>query len=166
MTREIAALDRNKNVVRLNATSHSFISRRNSRRGSLNPDTGDWVWSEDEEEDEEEEQNDAENQNDDEDSDEDAVVHIASPEEKARRQQAIEMANQSTSSSDDETEKHSKSSLAKITESKVSEHSEETEKLSQFHLFEQTNRDILNSTNRPTFPPDSHSNPWWVCRAS
>ncbi|XP_018496035.1 serine/threonine-protein kinase OSR1 [Galendromus occidentalis] len=96
--------------------------RRNSRRGSLNPDTGDWVWSEDEEEDDEEDEQHNVDQNDDEDSDDDdQVVHIASPEEKARRQRAIEQANQSTSSSDDETERSEKASLATIAEPKSTE---------------------------------------------
>lgn len=91
-----------------------FIYFRSHRRGSINPDTGDWVWSEEEEEEEKGEDEDVgENipEGDDESDDEGIPLHIASPEERARRQKAIEMANRgSTSSSDDEGEhgRHSK----------------------------------------------------------
>ncbi|OQR66887.1 STE20/SPS1-related proline-alanine-rich protein kinase-like [Tropilaelaps mercedesae] len=99
--------------------SEAFVLKYSShRRGSVNPDTGDWVWSEEEEEDEE-----VDNipEGDWEDSDSDELLHVASPEERARRQKAIEMANRgSTSSSEDESE-HSRSKDQSTTERRRAE---------------------------------------------
>ncbi|XP_022689719.1 serine/threonine-protein kinase OSR1-like isoform X1 [Varroa jacobsoni] len=72
------------------------------RRGSVNPDTGDWVWSEEEEIEDITE-------GDSEDSDDsDTPLHVASPEEKALRQKAIEMANRENTSSSDEESEHAR----------------------------------------------------------
>lgn len=75
---------------------------RSHRRGSVNPDTGDWVWSEEEEIEDIPE-------GDSEDSDDsDTPLHVASPEEKALRQKAIEMANRENTSSSDEESEHAR----------------------------------------------------------